>query len=294
MNTKTILLYGSCLLLVLSGVLFLNFSPPQNDFSSKVQSSLREVGHQLLLYNADSTSLVRPVLQRSPYHYQLEFQSALKIDPGVLASQFQKSLAKAKLPNSYRVEVIPCTTDAIAHSFIMNQDTKEDIVPCQGRILPSACYTVHLHFTELPNKADSIRYFTSALLILLGSFFALLFYLISIRREVKKEDKPANTNTISLGKYHFFPDQHKLHFQAQEVALSSKECELLALLANRPNEVITREELSKKVWEDKGVIVGRSLDTYISKLRKKLQLDQGIQIVNLHGVGYKLVIGKEG
>ena len=48
------------------------------------------------------------------------------------------------------------------------------------------------------------------------------------------------------------------------------------------------EDLTKKVWEDNGVFVGRSLDTYISKLRKKLQTDESIKLTNVHGVGYKL------
>jgi len=76
--------------------------------------------------------------------------------------------------------------------------------------------------------------------------------------------------------------------EATEISLSKKECELLALFAAQPNQVIKREELTKKVWEDKGVVVGRSLDTYISKLRNKLKEDPAIHIINVHGVGYKL------
>ena len=64
----------------------------------------------------------------------------------------------------------------------------------------------------------------------------------------------------------------------------------MAILVGHSNKVVKRDELIKRVWEDKGVIVGRSLDTYISKLRKKLQEDDGIRIVNVHGVGYKLEI----
>ena len=55
-------------------------------------------------------------------------------------------------------------------------------------------------------------------------------------------------------------------------------------------KVIKREELSKKVWEDHGVFVGRSLDTYISKLRKKLSDDESIKLTNVHGIGYMLEV----
>jgi DNA-binding winged helix-turn-helix (wHTH) protein len=57
-----------------------------------------------------------------------------------------------------------------------------------------------------------------------------------------------------------------------------------------PNQIIKRDELTKKVWEDNGVFVGRSLDTYISKLRKILKDDDSIRITNVHGVGYKLEV----
>ena len=63
---------------------------------------------------------------------------------------------------------------------------------------------------------------------------------------------------------------------------------MLELFVARPNEIIKRDELTKRVWEDNGVFVGRSLDTYISKLRKKLKGDTSIKLTNVHGVGYKL------
>lgn len=78
--------------------------------------------------------------------------------------------------------------------------------------------------------------------------------------------------------------------KTKEISLSKKECELLEIFVANPNKIIKREELTKKVWEDNGVFVGRSLDTYISKLRKKLKDDESIQLINIHGVGYKLEI----
>ena len=72
--------------------------------------------------------------------------------------------------------------------------------------------------------------------------------------------------------------------------MSKKECELLEIFVANINQVVKREELTKKVWEDNGVIVSRSLDTYISKLRKKLKEDHAIQFINVHGIGYKLKI----
>ncbi len=95
---------------------------------------------------------------------------------------------------------------------------------------------------------------------------------------------------LKLGVFQFYPEQNKLVKQAIEIRLSKKECELLAIFVASPNQIIKRDELTKKVWEDNGVFVGRSLDTYISKLRKKLKEDTSIKLTNIHGVGYKLEV----
>ncbi len=92
------------------------------------------------------------------------------------------------------------------------------------------------------------------------------------------------------GEFLFYVDQNKLIKQQDEIVLSTKECQLLEILSENINGVVKREELTKKVWEDKGVIVERSLDTYISKLRKKLKSEPNIRITNIHGVSYKLEV----
>jgi DNA-binding response OmpR family regulator len=65
---------------------------------------------------------------------------------------------------------------------------------------------------------------------------------------------------------------------------------LLYIFASAPNEIIDRNRLQKEIWEDEGIIVGRSLDVFISKLRKKLENDSTVRLVNIHGKGYKLEI----
>ena len=129
------------------------------------------------------------------------------------------------------------------------------------------------------------------LISLLPVVFLVLYFLRKRKQSGKVPEAP--DDTLTLGQTTFYPTQLKLLVAAKEVALSRKESELLVILAERPNEVVTREELTKRVWEDHGVVVGRSLDTYISKLRKKLQHDEALQITNVHGVGYKLEVSSE-
>jgi DNA-binding response OmpR family regulator len=65
---------------------------------------------------------------------------------------------------------------------------------------------------------------------------------------------------------------------------------LLTLFAHNPNELLLRDRLLKEVWEDEGVITGRSLDMFVSKLRKKLHHDSAVNLVNVHGKGYRLEV----
>ena len=95
---------------------------------------------------------------------------------------------------------------------------------------------------------------------------------------------------IKIGNYKFYETQNKLVKDAIEIKLSTKECELMNMFSSQQNQVIKRDVLIKKIWEDNGVFVDRSLDTFISKLRKKFKDDTTINIVNIHGVGYKLEV----
>lgn len=125
---------------------------------------------------------------------------------------------------------------------------------------------------------------------------ALIVFLVLLTREFLKGVRSENIHSdtieskfFTLGKFRFYPEQHTLVYRESQVNLSRKEGEVLTILADQVNQVVRREELSKRVWEDQGVVVGRSLDTYISKLRKHLKKDDTIQLTNVHGVGYKLV-----
>lgn len=77
------------------------------------------------------------------------------------------------------------------------------------------------------------------------------------------------------------------------ISLTDKECKVLELLHKNFGELIPRETLMQKVWIDEGVITGRSLDMFVSKLRKKLSSDPELRITNVHGKGYKLEIAEK-
>ncbi|WP_397362752.1 winged helix-turn-helix domain-containing protein [Olleya sp. R77988] len=257
-----------------------------SNFSDTAKVALRDVGHHLLLANKDTTSLVKPVIDLGKSRFQLTFENQLVIHPDTLVNYIKNSFAKAELPKHYLTEVLACNTKEVAYSYQMKQDVEKGIVPCGGRQLHLGCYKVIVKFNKaLQPSTSNIKYIILAIIGALGLFGFLLF-----KRKPKTELDTNESNYQSIGHYKFFPDQNKLIKETTEISLSKKECELLSIFIEKPNQIIKRDELTKKVWEDNGVIVGRSLDTYISKLRKKLQEDPSIKLTNVHGVGYKLEI----
>lgn len=93
-----------------------------------------------------------------------------------------------------------------------------------------------------------------------------------------------------LGKYHFNPRLRELIIDGKTQTLSPKENELLKMLSEYKNDLLSREVALKKIWGSDTYFNGRSMDVYIAKLRKYLKEDPALEIVNIHGNGFRLVV----
>lgn len=100
----------------------------------------------------------------------------------------------------------------------------------------------------------------------------------------------ADEKVYRVGQYEFDPLNLVLRNQAYEKTLTQKEAEVLKLLYKNRDRVLKREEILNEVWGDDDYFMGRSMDVFISKLRKYLKEDPAIQIVNYHGVGFRLEV----
>jgi DNA-binding response OmpR family regulator len=94
---------------------------------------------------------------------------------------------------------------------------------------------------------------------------------------------------ISIGKYLFDSVKQTLSYNNTLETLTYRETALLELLIENKNEIIDRSIILKKIWGDDDFFNGRSMDVFITKLRKKVSLDSSIQIINIRGQGYKLI-----
>jgi len=284
MSRKKIYSYSGLLILVLFTWMLTSTSEKKEEFTEVVKISLREVGNQLLLSQQDSTSLILPIVEVSKSKYKLAFEKQLSLEPDSIVSIIKRSFERAELPVNYRVEVLQCADEEVAYSYEFVRTEVNSIIPCKGRNLPESCYEVDVRFTEKTASSFNKPLILFALVLFLLGLMEFFYF----RRKPTLIAETSDESYTAIGSFQFHREQNKLVKEAVEISLSKKECELLAIFVAQPNQIIKRDELTKRVWEDHGVIVGRSLDTYISKLRKKLKSDDSIKLTNVHGVGYKL------
>ena len=118
----------------------------------------------------------------------------------------------------------------------------------------------------------------------------LMHKIKAIIKRNEEDHKVTDNLEFDLGAYHFNPKLRELKIKETTQVLSPKENELLKMLAEYKNDLLTREKALKKIWGSDTYFNGRSMDVYIAKLRKYLKEDSTIEIVNIHGNGFRLVV----
>jgi DNA-binding winged helix-turn-helix (wHTH) protein len=247
---------------------------------------LRRIGHEILLQSGDSTSRVLPVKKIAENEYQIRFENEITFQTDSLVNTTQRLLAKDPFASDYVVNVLNCGNSSIAYGYAISKNKKDDIVACKGRRQPVACYMINIKFKPNGIIIERNKYFLGGL-----SFLAFVGFIflgsVKPRRALSKDEY---NKIFTFGSVFFDAQKRQLLINKKTIDLTGTETRLLLIFAAAPNETIERSRLQKEIWEDEGVIVGRSLDMFISKLRKKLELDPNINIVVIRSKGYKLEV----
>ncbi len=254
---------------------------------------IRKVGHEILLNIGDKTSLVLPVKKMNQNEFQLRFENSFSFKPDSIVSIIDHVFQVNEIKRDYIVNVLECSNNQIVYGYAIIASQQDEIVPCTDRDLEENCYYVNISF-DITQKS-----FLSHKPIRIGLSAIGLFFIVLGVSKFDKKSKLENTDEkflkksndiLKIGSFLFNPDEHFIFHDNKKTKLTAKESKLLSVFANRQNEVIERLELEERVWGEEGVIVGRSLDIFISKLRKKLEPNPKVNIVNIFGKGYKLEI----
>ena len=113
-----------------------------------------------------------------------------------------------------------------------------------------------------------------------------------IRRTTETKTMQASRNLYEIGSFSFDYNRQLLKISDDEQKLTSKESELLKMLCDNANDVLDRSIALKNIWHDDSYFNARSMDVYVTKLRKYLKADPNIELINVHGVGFKLMINR--
>jgi DNA-binding response OmpR family regulator len=122
--------------------------------------------------------------------------------------------------------------------------------------------------------------------------FSIEELLLKIEIFLKRSQKniPTEKSNYTVGKYQFDNKNFLVFNNTEKISLTQRESELLKLFLDNKNVVLKREEILKSLWGDDDYFMGRSLDVFISRLRKILANEKGIAIENLHGIGFRFSV----
>lgn len=203
-----------------------------------------------------------------------DFEVILRHDAESALAEFKKNdfdlcLLDVKMPitNGFKVaELIKDLNDRIPLVFLTGQHGKEDVL------------------TGLELGADD--YITKP--------FSMQVLFLRIKNILKRSDfensRKELAENFSVGAFEFDAASRELSHAEKVKQLTAIEANLLKMFCENENRVIERDQVLKRIWADEDSIRGRSLNVYVSKLRKLLRADDRIEFLNVHGVGYKMVV----
>ena len=261
----------------------------QNPSDKSEIVAMRLIGHKLLSCIGDDSSRVSTISQNDQ-SYTIAFEQSLSINPTDLELIVSEVISTHHIADDYWVEVFSCQPRELQHSYQVGP-LLGTILTCAGRIMPTGCYEVVVTLYTPEDDTMSITpmmtYIPLLLILVIG---IISMYQWRANRMSLAPAQQVDRELITIGESTFDKKNMQLSFKEETINLSHKETELLYLLHNSANTPVERTEILRAIWDDEGDYVGRTLDVFISRLRKKLHADQSIKIMNIRGVGYKMLI----
>ncbi|MBD2705218.1 winged helix-turn-helix transcriptional regulator [Spirosoma sp. BT702] len=268
-----------------------NSSTEQADFSRRVNLALRRTVDHLLRQAGDATSRIEPVSQQNANTFIVRLNRSFDYDqlPQTLKESFQQHNIRA----DYDVAVLDCADGQILLGYSILDVAKPNEIACVGRVRKKGCYNLQVTFYQ-PEPQNTTS--TMSWMLVLGTLLTGMGYVVwqKTRRSSPPapttDTLPASPELIRIGQSAFDPATLTLQSGSNSQTLTYREAKLLRFFVSQPNQVIERDAILKAVWEDEGIIVGRSVDVFVSRLRKLFQDDPTVRLIAVHGVGYRLEI----
>lgn len=252
----------------------------------QINLALRRTADRLLRMAGDSTSRIPAIQQMKPNLWRIEMPESFHYEN--LPGQLQASLDAYNINLSYEVTIRTCEEDIIDLGFHQRDFLHDSIVPCGGRKSPEGCHYVEILFADA--GAEKLLSVSNSLLVSILLLTGAGFWWWA-KRKSNAESSPAiktAEEAILFGQSKLFVANQMLECNGTQLQLTYRETKLLRLFAEHLDQLLERSFILEHVWADEGVQVGRSVDMFVSRLRKKISHDPGLRLSAVHGVGYKL------
>lgn len=286
---------GAAAVLFVLSVLFMQFvwrttSPPASPAFSeeKVNLALRKVADAMLKLASDSTSRIPPVQHSNANTWMVQLGGALNYDS--LPLFMHRAFQLHNITSNYDVAVFDCAAGDLLLGYNFADFQEDQSTPCGGREMKAGCYQVQVTLLDLEKNEKSFPFIGW---VISGLVVAFLYYWWQKKPEntppptTDTPGIPFGASTLELG------NQVLLCGNARH-ELTYRETKLLHLFVQNSNQLLERSFILENVWADEGILVGRSVDVFVSRLRKLLKDDPSVRIVAVHGVGYRLETGVQG
>ena len=261
---------------------------------TRINIAMRATGDRLLDLAGDSTSTIAPVRRKDAHTWQLRLERRFNYDS--LPQILRRALLRQSIRMDYNVAVLRCKDNELILGYSASGLELDGEVPCGGRELAADCLNIELSF--LDKVIPQPNPWKTSFLMLSGFLFLAALGTVLYRRKTppvpEAQLEENNTNQLRFGQSSFDFANQTLWVNSQLKNLTFREAKLLNYLIQNANQVLDRERILEAIWQDEGMLVGRSLDVFISRLRKLLQEDENIKIVSVHGVGYRFEISPFG
>ncbi len=256
--------------------------------SKKVNLAIRRTADKLLRVSGDNTSRIGAVEQINPLTWRLQMDQPFAYDS--LPALLQASLDFYAIKNTYDVTVRQCENGTIDLGYQQLDFTQDSLVPCGGRATNESCHYIEIAFVG--EGPASSNWLGRALLLLLGlTCGSGIWWWLRRKSNINNPETTVSDDAwINFGHSRMHLQKQILEFGGAQQVLTYREAKLLNLFASHPNELLEREFIHQQVWSDEGLQVSRSVDVFVSRLRKKLAADHSVGITSVHGVGYKMEV----
>lgn len=267
----------------------------QQHLTQRIHLALRRTAHLLLKQTGDSTSNIAPIQQTGETTYLVKLEHDFNYDS--LPTFLQNSLDLQEITNKYDVVIRDYHQDELilgysSLDFFSNKD-----VPCGGRSQPKGSSNFSVTFKDpsvsVPNF-KSLAMFLGGLLVMAVAAMSYFYDEYFKKKEhiapfisSNQNQKTDEAHLIYIGQTVFNTQNQTLLTHNNEQKLTFQEAQLLQLFCQYKNELLERDFILKQVWGDEGMLITRSVDVFVSRLRQLLKPDTSLKITNVYNRGYR-------